>query len=218
MVVDGNDDRGIDVGILLKDGYAIEAMRSHVDDADTKGVIFSRDCIQYTITGPSQERVVVLVNHLKSKGFGSQSANDAKRRRQAARVARIYKDLRAAGEQHVAVVGDFNDFPTSPPLKSLLAQTDLRDITESPKFTADERPGTFKNATKNEKIDYILLSPELFAKVSGGAIFRKGVWGGKNGTLFPHYPTMTQAVEAASDHAAIYADIKALARARRPGG
>ena len=38
-------------------------------------------------------------------------------------------------------------------------------------------------------------------------MFRKGVWGGKNGTLFPHYPTMTRATEAASDHAAIYADI-----------
>ena len=29
-----------------------------------------------------------------------------------------------------------------------------------------------------------------------------GVWGGKNGTLFPHYPEMTKAAEAASDHAA----------------
>jgi hypothetical protein len=34
-----------------------------------------------------------------------------------------------------------------------------------------------------------------------------GVWGGKNGTLFPHYPEITEAVEAASDHAAIWAEI-----------
>jgi hypothetical protein len=34
-----------------------------------------------------------------------------------------------------------------------------------------------------------------------------GVWGGKNGTLFPHYDTMTQSVHAASDHAAIYAEV-----------
>jgi 2'-hydroxyisoflavone reductase len=40
---------------------------------------------------------------------------------------------------------------------------------------------------------------------NGGAIFRKGVWGGKHGTLFPHYPTITRPTEAASDHAAIYA-------------
>jgi hypothetical protein len=28
-----------------------------------------------------------------------------------------------------------------------------------------------------------------------------------NGTLFPHYPTMTRKVEQASDHAAVFADI-----------
>ncbi len=34
-----------------------------------------------------------------------------------------------------------------------------------------------------------------------------GVWGGKHGTLFPHYPTMTKPVHAGSDHAAIFADL-----------
>jgi hypothetical protein len=34
------------------------------------------------------------------------------------------------------------------------------------------------------------------------------VWGNKNGDRWPHYPTMTRQVEQASDHAAIYADIK----------
>ncbi len=43
--------------------------------------------------------------------------------------------------------------------------------------------------------------------MTGGRIFRTGVWGGKNGTLWPHYPKMTAAVHAASDHAAIYADL-----------
>ena len=75
------------------------------------------------------------------------------------------------------------------------------------KFTDDGRPGTYANGTKSTKIDYVLLSPALFSKVTGGAVFRKGVWGGKNGTLFPRYETMTNASQAASDHAAIYADI-----------
>jgi hypothetical protein len=43
--------------------------------------------------------------------------------------------------------------------------------------------------------------------VTGGGIWRKGVWGGKHGTLFPHYDDMTKPVHAASDHAAIWADI-----------
>jgi endonuclease/exonuclease/phosphatase family metal-dependent hydrolase len=207
MVIDGNDDRGIDVGILLKAGYEIASMRSHVDDTDTKGAIFSRDCPEYAIEGPDGLRIVVLVNHLKSKGFGNQRDNDARRRRQAIRVAQVYKALRGTGEQHIAVVGDFNDTPDSGPLAPVLTKTDLRDITTSNTFTNDGRPGTFGNATKSEKIDYLLLSPELFERVSGGGILRKGAWGGKNGTLWEHYPDITSKAEAASDHAAIWADI-----------
>lgn len=30
MVIDGNDDRGIDVGLMAKAGYEIIAIRSHV--------------------------------------------------------------------------------------------------------------------------------------------------------------------------------------------
>jgi len=207
MAIDGNDDRGIDVGILVKDGHEIAAIRSHVDDQDNKGVIVSRDCPEYTIAGPGGKRIVVLVNHLKSKGYGRQRDNDARRRRQAVRVAAIYNALRATGEQHVAVVGDLNDSPDSAPLAPLITKTDLKDITESQAFTGDGRPGTFGNGTKADKIDYLLLSPALFAAVTGGGIYRKGVWGGKNGTLWQHYPDMTRPAEAASDHAAIWADL-----------
>jgi hypothetical protein len=51
------------------------------------------------------------------------------------------------------------------------------------------------------------MPPELFAKAKRGGIFRKGVWGGKNGDLWEHYPEMEKAANAAFDHAAIWADI-----------
>ena len=108
----------------------------------------------------------------------------------------------------IAVVGDFNDTPDSDPLKPLLQQgSDLQDIFDHPSFVGDGRPGTFANGTASQKIDYILLSPELWQTVTGGGVWRKGVWGGKNGTLWEHYPEMTSAIEAASDHAAVYADL-----------
>jgi endonuclease/exonuclease/phosphatase family metal-dependent hydrolase len=154
---------------------------------------------------PSGQTLVLLVNHLKSKGYGTNTA--LKRKRQATRVAKIYENLVAAGEANVVVLGDFNDTPDSDALAPLLADTDLQDITTHPNFTSDGRAGTFRNGIAANKIDYLLLSPPLYAKVTGGSIFRMGVWGGKNGTLFPHYATITREVEAASDHAAIYADI-----------
>ena len=206
MLVDGNDDRGIDVGIMTKAPWEILAIRSHVDD-DPAREIFSRDCPEYSLQTKSGKRLVVLVNHFKSKGFGSAKESNAKRKLQAERVAKIVRRLKKEGEENIVVLGDLNDTPDSDPLSPLFSGTGLRDISTHPKFSDDGRPGTFANGTKSNKIDYVLLSPALFKRVTGGAVFRMGVWGGKNGTLFPHYETMTRASHAASDHAAIYADI-----------
>jgi hypothetical protein len=52
MVIDGNDDRGIDVGLMAKAGYEIIAIRSHVDDRDQVGEIFSRDCPEFVTHDP----------------------------------------------------------------------------------------------------------------------------------------------------------------------
>lgn len=181
MLIDGNDDRGIDVAILTKRGWPMETMRSHVDDTDDHGAIFSRDCPEYEIDTPGGHRLTVLVNHLKSKGFGKQADNNARRQRQAQRVADIYRDLIRDGTVYVAVVGDFNDTPASAPLAPLLKGTNLRDISTHPGFDDGGRPGTFGNCTAANRIDYILLSPALFSKATGGGIFRRGAWGGKNG-------------------------------------
>jgi endonuclease/exonuclease/phosphatase family metal-dependent hydrolase len=207
MLIDGNDDRGIDVAVMTRAGFEIELIRSHVDDADHGKLIFSRDCAEYHLKTPSNQRLVLLVNHFKSKGFGSQADSNRKRKLQAQRVKTIYEGLRQGGADNVAIVGDFNDTPDSNPLSPLIQGTDLKDISEHPNFDNGGRPGTFRNGTASNKIDYVLLSPALFAKTTGGQIFRMGVWGGTNGTLFPHFPEITKSIEAASDHAAITAEI-----------
>ncbi len=208
MLIDGNDERGIDVGLLTQRGAVIESVRSHVDDRDGHGTVFSRDCPEYRIRLASGETLVVLANHLKSKGYGTAAASNARRLAQARRVREIYDQLRADGVEHIAVCGDMNDTPDSAPLSPLLSDgSELRDISAHPGFDDGGRPGTFGNGTKSNKIDYILLSPSLFAKVERGGIFRKGVWGGKHGTLWEHYPEMRNADDAASDHAAIWAEI-----------
>jgi endonuclease/exonuclease/phosphatase family metal-dependent hydrolase len=207
MLIDGNDERGIDVGIMTKNGYAIASMLSHVDDKDGSGLIFSRDCAAYTIKTPKGHSLFVLVNHFKSQRFGD-AATDAKRLRQATRVKAIYEGLVHSGHKFVAVVGDLNVEPTSNTLAPLLADTDLKDIGTHPAFDDGggahaPRPGTFKTGTAHDKLDYILLSPAMWAKTKRGGIFRKGVFT----TLFEHYPEITKASEAASDHSPIWAEI-----------
>lgn len=207
MLIDGNDERGIDVGLMTRPGHVIESIVSHVDDLAGTDRVFSRDCPEFRIR-VGNDVVLVLVNHLKSKGFGTPAESNARRKAQAKRIREIYDDRRAEGVELIVIVGDMNDTPGSDPLSPLLGNgSDLKDITDHPSFESDGRPGTYKNGTASNKIDYLLLSPALFERVTGGKIFRKGVWGGKNGTIFPHYDEMTAEIHAASDHAAIYADI-----------
>jgi endonuclease/exonuclease/phosphatase family metal-dependent hydrolase len=208
MLVDGNDERGIDVGLLTRAKYPIVSMRSHVDDEDTKGQIFSRDCAEYEIGLAKGKRLWVLVNHFKSKGYGSQATSDAKRKRQAQRVREIYDAHLQAGDTLVAVVGDMNEIPANAPMDPLLRQgSTLKDISSHPKFDSGGRAGTHGNCGPSAKLDYIMLSPDLYAKVKAAGVERRGIWGGVNGTLWPHFAEVSNADEAASDHAALWVDL-----------
>lgn len=208
MLIDGNDDRGIDVGLLTKPGFNIESIISHVDDRDNESRIFSRDCPEFTVRVDDDTTMVVMVNHFKSKGFGSTAVSNARRKLQAKRTREIYDQRRAQGIERIAIVGDFNDTPNSDPLSPLLGNgSDLKDIFDHPQFLSDGRPGTFANGTASNKLDYILLSPVLWESVDACGVLRKGVWGGVNGKLFPHYDEMTKAVHSASDHAALWVDL-----------
>lgn len=210
MLVDGNDQRGIDVGVLARRRYPLAEIRSHIYDADAEGAVFSRDCCEYHFRLDGGDRLVVLANHFKSKGYSSPDDRmGAKRRtRQAKRVAAVYRALRRDGLRHIAIVGDLNDDPSSAALQPLLADTNLRDISDHPDFDWGGRKGTFGSGDEKEKIDYVLLSPDLFHRATGGAVFRRGIWRGpRTENPWPIYETLTESVHAASDHAAIYADI-----------
>ena len=209
MLIEGNDPRGIDVGLLARSTYPITDLRTHIFDTDQVGPVFSRDCCEYHLKGPDGERLVVLVNHLKSKGYGdSTDPIGAKRRnRQATRIAEIYRGLLAEGVTRVAVIGDLNDDPTSGSLSPLLRGTDLRDVSEHAGFDFGPRLGTFKGGNAKDKIDYILLSPALFERVQQGGVWRKGVWGTGKRPAWDVYPEMTSAEQAASNHAALWVDV-----------
>lgn len=208
MVIDGNDERGIDVGLLTRAGYPIGLLRSHVDDRNSQDQrIFSRDCPEYEIETPQGNTLTVLINHFKSKGFGSPAQSTARRLQQAQRVKAIYERLISEGKEYIAVVGDLNDTPDSDALKPLLTGTDLKDVSKHPAFDDGGRPGTFGASTAANKIDYLLLSPALWYAMRVGGINRIGIWPGTRPAKWPVLDTLTEPVEAASDHAAVWCDL-----------
>jgi hypothetical protein len=86
MLIDGNDDRGIDVGLFTRGNFTIGSVVSHVDDRDGSSRIFSRDCPEFTVKVSATQSILVIVNHLKSKGYGLPAQSNAKRKAQAQRV------------------------------------------------------------------------------------------------------------------------------------
>ncbi len=208
MLIDGNDERGIDVGLMTSSGYRIGNMRSHVHDKapGQEDWLFSRDCPEFEVTTPGGEVIWVLVNHLKSKGYGIPAQSNARRKAQAKKVAKIYKELRNKGIKHVAICGDLNDTPESDPLEPLLSGTDLKDCSVHPAFDDGGFPGTYGGATKSNKLDYILLSPALFGAMTGGGYFRKGAWPGVRPKKWEVYESLVKPVHAGSDHHAVFAD------------
>lgn len=210
MLVDGNDDRGIDVGIMTKKGFPIESIRSNVDVKDRTGPVFSRDCAQYEITTPSGEVVHVLVNHFKSQSGGG----GPKRKRQAKEVRRIADELVAAGK-NVIVLGDLNEGQpnlTKPAtnLKELFDPAGpLVSCYDLDGFETGDRPGTFDSCGIRNRLDYLLVSHSLQPKFTAGHLFRHGLWGSRETrpTDWYTYPEMANHNQQASDHAAVVVEL-----------
>jgi endonuclease/exonuclease/phosphatase family metal-dependent hydrolase len=210
MLIDGNDDRGIDVAIMTRQGFTIETIRSNVDATDAQGEIFSRDCPQYEIKTPGGAVIHVLVNHFKSQSGGG----GEKRKRQAKKVREIVNGLVQQGK-HVVVLGDLNEGPPTGGSQALnLAElynnnSPIADCYSLNGFDVGGRPGTYDSCGLRNRLDYILLSTSLQQKFVRGAVFRKGLWGSRKTRPddWATYPDMTESVEQASDHAAVYVEL-----------
>jgi endonuclease/exonuclease/phosphatase family metal-dependent hydrolase len=110
MLIDGNDSRGIDVGIMTRQGVEIVSMHSDVavPDSGAPGErLFSRDCAEYLCRLPSKTKMRVLLNHFKSQSGGG----EPKRARQAQGLRDIVDALVKSSEKNLIVMGDLNEGP-----------------------------------------------------------------------------------------------------------
>jgi endonuclease/exonuclease/phosphatase family metal-dependent hydrolase len=208
LLIDGNDPRGIDVGILLRDGFAGEilSVRTHVDEARPNskvrresrrnwgyfvdGAVFSRDCLEVDVR-VGQKTLTLLVNHLKAQD--GKPASVQRRKKQADRVAEIADQNVKAGRLPI-VLGDLNVPPgRDDSLDALLKCPDLVDP-----LPADEWTHYYESKREVSRLDYIL--PHKSLKVLDYKIVRSGLTTKCKRHAGARYPTIGPAHTEASDH------------------
>lgn len=153
VLIEGNDDRGIDVALLSRlpigpvSSYRHLRFRSE-DGAEQR---FRRDLLRVRIGPPLDADVYVV--HLKAQSGGE--AADAARLAEARAAAEILRaELARDPDYRALVAGDFNDIPDSP---TLAAFRDLGLVDTC----ADSKAVSYNREPYLSRIDFILLTPAL---------------------------------------------------------
>jgi endonuclease/exonuclease/phosphatase family metal-dependent hydrolase len=162
-LIPANDPRGINIGVIAK--IPIVKLVSHKDDVFTQnGTIgptytYARDCVEIHVEHNGR-KLVFLGVHFRAKV----QDDPAKRLAEAQHTRKIADALAAADPARgIAVLGDFNDTPGSPPYLAVLG-ADAGQYTDAPGLLPqNDAWSTSYNGTL-ELIDHQMSDP-FFAKM-----------------------------------------------------
>jgi endonuclease/exonuclease/phosphatase family metal-dependent hydrolase len=216
VLIEGNDPRLIDLGLLSKLRVgAVTSWQYTRDPLNPTETLFSRDLLQVEIRSDNgKERLfTVFSNHLKSHFVPFTSPDpDAEetranklRKRQCEAGAAIIEAVTRPDSRYL-VVGDMNDPPDSEWMAPLAASAALNltnaleDAKESPKAPVNPPPPNeqwterFKPAGQPAVytlMDQIWLSPALAAKQTAAGINRRTRLGGDGSDHDPSWVTLS---------------------------
>jgi endonuclease/exonuclease/phosphatase family metal-dependent hydrolase len=199
LLMDGNDPRGIDVGLLSR--VPVTGMKSHVELRNAGGdVLFPRDCAQFAFELGNGQSLVILGNHFSSQG----SDRTGQRRTEQAKAVRRIVDEVLQTTRHVIVAGDLNEAPGRGNLSALLTHPDLLDAMAMDAYPEKETfPGTYRSGSQSNKLDYLLLSRSLQAAVQAVGVERRGY----HSTKWQPFDTVVDERSQASDHHCVWVDV-----------
>ncbi|MBL7981923.1 MAG: endonuclease/exonuclease/phosphatase family protein [Flavobacteriales bacterium] len=205
FLIDGNDQRGIDVGVLSK--LPIGPVHTHMFEKSGSTALFSRDCLHVELLLPDGRTLHLLCNHLKSK-MNNDAASDTRRKLQADRIAEILTEKFDLRNDLVVVAGDMNDTPTSATLQKLLGKANLYDALKLQFGNDMQQRWTYKYRNQLDQIDYLLISRPLKDAFVQAGVERRGIHGVEDITGVKPFPSVTSYSNHASDHAAVWVDVE----------
>jgi endonuclease/exonuclease/phosphatase family metal-dependent hydrolase len=168
-VIEGNDPRGIDVGLLSK--LPLHAVITHRDDefvrvgGDATTYRYSRDCLEVRLTFNGRPLALLGV-HYRAK-----TDDDPDKRLAEAQRTRAIADAITAESPSNAVIilGDFNDVPGSPPYTWTIGQDPLLYRNAADLVPEGDR-WTFNFDGSLELIDQQMHSPLLGPMLESASI------------------------------------------------
>lgn len=166
MVIDGNDNRYIDVGLLSN--IPIDAIRTHQFVRTGRSKTFARDCLEahFNING---KPLAVFVNHFTSMMRG-RSKSKYRRVGQSEAVLQILKDRFGSnfGKENFVILGDLNDYMVAGKenesgIQALLESNQMVNVVD--RLAADDRWTHYYKGDKSyHQLDYLLVSSALAQK------------------------------------------------------
>lgn len=192
LVIDGNDPRRIDVGVMSK--FPIKGIETHVNEYDVpnRRWVFSRDCLECQIDAPENKKLTLFVNHLKSMFDRGDVCNGRKnthekRKAQAERVMEIVKNRVDVDNDDFVILGDLNDYletdgQGSSAISELVEWSKVENVIKH--LPVDEQWTQYFKGSSScgideayNQLDYILISKSLTQKNPnpGVEIIRKGL-------------------------------------------
>ena len=162
VLFEGNDGRGIDVGLISRIPVGEVSSRRHLRFPGHDGgeARFNRDVLAVTLEPKNAEPFEVWVVHLKSNAGGREEAEPI-RLAEARELRRLLdEELTENPEARIIVTGDFNDTPESETIKTIVgagtnalwsAGSDLNDPA-----AVSYNQGEFRSV-----IDFMLCSPAM---------------------------------------------------------
>ena len=213
VVVPGNNPHGLDLGLMLKNGYRLGSMTTHCNETSRGEKLFDNDFQEYEVKGPAGNVVSIFSAHLCEAGEEKQTS-DVRRKRQGSRMAEAYNNL-LKRDQNKIVVGTLNAPSYCESISPLLRETDLVEVKKHNSFNVDFDAGidasyyslgAYRAGINLKQKDYMLLSPGLFNRVKRAGLNRKGIWPEKK-DQFRTYETLNSERHQASSHPLIWGDI-----------
>jgi len=212
--IEGNDIRGIDVGLLVKRGFKADVLdiRTHADEAitgkflksssrldtsSTANAVFSRDCLEVDIK-INGVVLTLLANHFKSQD--GKPTSSQKRKNQSKRVKEIASEAISEGKKPI-VLGDLNidihqaDYDNS--LDELYTYNKLKDPFKEMQ-SSDLWSHYYSSKKTISRLDYILVDKSL--SVGSPEFFRQGLTPMCKQYTGPRLSTMKGNDLEASDH------------------